>query len=70
MARPTTEYMIGKIQQKLSKGEFVEANKMQNLASPRITRYRISRDKVEIIMTSNDHKYIGDITRIYKEICL
>ena len=70
MARPTTEYMISKIQQKLSVGEIVEANKMQNLASPRITRYRISRDKVEIIMTSNDHKHIGDITRIYKEICL
>lgn len=70
MARPTTEYMISKIQQKLSVGEIVEANKMQNLASPRITRYRISRDKVEIIMTSNDHKHVGDITRIYKEICL
>ena len=70
MARPTTEHMIAKIQQKLVKGEFVEANKMQNLASPRITRYRISCDTVEIIMTRNDHKYCGDITKLYREICL
>ena len=70
MARLTTEYMIAKIQQKLSIGEFVEANKMQNLATPRITRYRISRDTVEIIMTSNDHKHCGDITRLYRDICL
>lgn len=70
MARPTTEYMIDKIQKKLSIGEVVEANKMQNRASPRITRYRISRDTVEVVMTSNDHKHCGSITKLYKDICL
>ena len=70
MSRPTTEQMISKIQKKLSIGEVVEANKMQNLVAPRITRYRISRDSVEIVMTSNDKKHCGSITKLYSDMCL
>lgn len=70
MSRPTTEQMIEKIQKKLSIGEVVEANKMQNLVAPRITRYRISRDSVEIVMTSNDKKHCGSITKLYSDVCL
>ena len=70
MSRPTTEQMIDKIQKKLSIGEVVEANKMQNLVAPRITRYRITHDTVEIVMTSNDKKHCGSITKLYSDMCL